>query len=99
MAKIGIFYGSTEGNTERVVTQIQTLLGGEAVAALHNVNSATADDMQPYPYLILACPTWEIGQLQEDWDLMGFPLIYQQYWHFLKTNISCPLISTFCASR
>lgn len=24
--------------------------------------------MQPYPYLILACPTWEIGQLQEDWD-------------------------------
>lgn len=68
MAKIGIFYGSTEGNTERVVTQIQTLLGGESVAVLHNVNSATADDMQPYPYLILACPTWEIGQLQEDWD-------------------------------
>jgi len=68
MAKIGIFYGSTEGNTERVVTQIQTSLGGESVAVLHNVNSATADDMQPYPYLILACPTWEIGQLQEDWD-------------------------------
>ncbi|MBK7650528.1 MAG: flavodoxin [Flammeovirgaceae bacterium] len=68
MAKIGIFYGSTDGNTERVVTQIQTLLGGEPVAALHNVNSASADDMQPYSYLILACPTWEIGQLQEDWD-------------------------------
>jgi flavodoxin I len=68
MAKIGIFYGSTDGNTERVVTQIQALLGGEPVAVLHNVNSASADDMQPYPYLILACPTWEIGQLQEDWD-------------------------------
>jgi flavodoxin I len=68
MAKIGIFYGSTEGNTERIVTQIHAQLGGDAVAALHNVNSATADDMQPYEYLILACPTWEIGQLQEDWD-------------------------------
>lgn len=68
MAKIGIFYGSTDGNTERVVTQIQASLGGESVAVLHNVNSASADDMQPYPYLILACPTWEIGQLQEDWD-------------------------------
>jgi flavodoxin I len=68
MANIGIFYGSTEGNTERIVTQIQEQLGGDAVAELHNVNSATADDMQPYPYLILACPTWEIGQLQEDWD-------------------------------
>lgn len=66
MAKIGIFFGSTEGNTERVVNQIQQLFGDDA--ELHNVNSASEDDMQPYPYLILACPTWEIGQLQEDWD-------------------------------
>lgn len=68
MATIGIFYGSTEGNTERIVTEIQKQLGGDAVAVLHNVNSATADDMQPYNNLILACPTWEIGQLQEDWE-------------------------------
>lgn len=66
MAKIGIFYGSTEGNTERVVNQIQQLLGGDA--ELNNVNSTTADDVQPYPALIFACPTWEIGQLQEDWE-------------------------------
>jgi len=66
MATIGIFFGSTEGNTERVVNQIQQLFGDDA--ELHNVNSASADDMQAYPNLILACPTWEIGQLQEDWD-------------------------------
>lgn len=66
MAKIGIFFGSTEGNTERVVNQIQQLFGDDA--ELNNVNSASGDDMQPYPYLILACPTWEIGRLQEDWD-------------------------------
>jgi len=66
MATIGIFFGSTEGNTERVVNQIQQLLGDEA--ELNNVNSTTADDVQPYPYVIYACPTWEIGQLQEDWD-------------------------------
>ncbi|MBX7125755.1 MAG: flavodoxin [Cyclobacteriaceae bacterium] len=68
MAKIGIFFGSTEGNTERVVGQVQEALGGEPDVVLHNVNSASADDMQPYENLILACPTWEIGQLQEDWD-------------------------------
>ncbi|MFY0652766.1 MAG: flavodoxin [Cyclobacteriaceae bacterium] len=68
MAQIGIFYGSTEGNTERIVTTIQEKLGGEDVAALHNVNSATADDFEPYDILMLACPTWEIGELQEDWD-------------------------------
>ena len=66
MANIGIFFGSTEGNTERVVNQIQSLFGDDA--ELHNVNSSSADDMQPYPILILACPTWEIGRLQEDWD-------------------------------
>ena len=71
MATIGIFYGSTEGNTERVVTAIQQKLGGEATAALHNVNSATADDIAPYANVILACPTWEIGQLQEDWEKLG----------------------------
>jgi flavodoxin I len=68
MTKIGIFFGSTEGNTERVVTQVQQLLGGEPDVVLHNVNSSSSEDMQPYPILILACPTWEIGQLQEDWD-------------------------------
>jgi flavodoxin I len=66
MATIGIFFGSTEGNTERVVTRIQELLGDEA--ELFNVNSSSAEDMQPFPCLVLACPTWEIGQLQEDWD-------------------------------
>ncbi len=68
MAKIGIFYGSTDGNTERVVGTIQEKFGGEDVVALHNVSSASSDEMQEYDNLILACPTWEIGELQEDWD-------------------------------
>lgn len=66
MATIGIFFGSTEGNTERVVNRIQELFGEEA--ELFNVNSSSAEDMEPFANLILACPTWEIGQLQEDWD-------------------------------
>lgn len=69
MAKIGIFYGSTEGNTERIVNMIQEEFGGEDVVALHNVNSASADDISEYENIIYACPTWEIGELQEDWDV------------------------------
>ncbi|MBT33668.1 MAG: flavodoxin [Thalassobius sp.] len=68
MAKVGIFYGSTEGNTERVVGKIQNALGGEDVATLYNVDSASAEDLEDYDNIILACPTWEIGELQEDWD-------------------------------
>jgi flavodoxin I len=67
MEKIGIFYGSTDGNTERVVGQIAEAFGDDSVD-LHNVQSATADDLQPYVNVVLACPTWEIGQLQEDWE-------------------------------
>ena len=66
MAKIGIFYGSTDGNTERIVNQVQEKFGDDA--ELHNVNAATADEIEPYEYIIFACPTWEIGQLQEDWE-------------------------------
>ncbi|MBX2843479.1 MAG: flavodoxin [Flammeovirgaceae bacterium] len=68
MGKIGIFYGSTEGNTERVVTKIQEKLGGEAAAELVNVESASAEDFDSYDNVILASSTWEIGELQEDWD-------------------------------
>lgn len=68
MAKIGLFYGSTEGNTERVAGQVQEAFGGEDVVALHNVESASADDLADYDNIIFACPTWEIGELQEDWD-------------------------------
>lgn len=68
MAKVGLFYGSTDGNTERVAGQIQEGMGGEDVVELVNVNSATAEDFDNYDNLILACPTWEIGELQEDWD-------------------------------
>ena len=66
MGKIGIFYGSTEGNTEDVVERVKEALGGDV--DVYNVDSATAEDMQKYDILILAASTWEIGELQEDWE-------------------------------
>jgi len=65
MGKIGIFYGSTEGNTEDVVDKVKDALGD---ADIHNVDAASADDLAEYDTLIFACSTWEIGELQEDWE-------------------------------
>jgi flavodoxin I len=65
MGKIGIFYGSTEGNTEDVVEKVQEALGD---AEVFNVDSATADDVAEFDTLVFACSTWEIGELQEDWE-------------------------------
>jgi flavodoxin I len=67
MAKIGIFYGSTEGNTERIAEMIQELFGAD-IADVYNVDSATAEDMQGYEVLLFGASTWEIGELQEDWE-------------------------------
>jgi flavodoxin I len=65
MGKTAIFYGSTEGNTENVAYKLKDLLGGVDV---YNVDSASADDLQKYDNLIFGASTWEIGELQEDWE-------------------------------
>jgi len=68
MIKIGIFYGSTMGNTEIVAQNIQEALGAEN-ADLHNVASASVSDLQKYDHLILGTSTWGEGDLQDDWDI------------------------------
>lgn len=68
MAQIGLFYGSQTGNTQTVAELIQKEFGGELVVELHEISDADADDFADYPYLIIGCPTWNIGELQSDWE-------------------------------
>ena len=65
MGKTAIFYGSTEGNTETVAFKLKDLLGDVDV---FNVDAASADDIQKYDSVIFGASTWEIGELQEDWE-------------------------------
>jgi flavodoxin I len=67
MAKIGLFYGSTTGKTEMVVESIQKEFGTDVVD-LHNIADVDESDFEEYTNLIIACPTWNIGELQSDWD-------------------------------
>lgn len=67
MSKIGIFYGSSTGNTEVVAEKLQKLLTPE-VADLYNVDSAVAEDLEKYDCLILGTPTWGIGDMQDDME-------------------------------
>ena len=61
MAKIGIFYGSTTGNTEMVAQEIQKLLGEELVD-LHDVESADKISLNDYDFLLFGIPTWVIAK-------------------------------------
>ncbi|GKT12715.1 MAG: flavodoxin I [Thiomicrorhabdus sp.] len=67
MSKIGLFYGSDTGNTERAAEVIQGLLG-ESNVDLHDVVNATTRDIEAYDKLILGQPTWYCGELQSNWE-------------------------------
>jgi flavodoxin I len=67
---IGLFYGSNTGNTAHVaglIAQAFATQGGWTVDVL-NIAEYYLESMLDYESLILGVPTWNIGQLQEDWE-------------------------------
>jgi flavodoxin I len=68
MAKIGLFYGTQTGNTQTIAEMIQKEFGGDAIVDLYDIAEADPDDFVPYACLIVGCPTWNIGELQSDWE-------------------------------
>jgi flavodoxin I len=69
MTTIGLFYGSTDGTTARIAAQIEAMIAatGRLTVHLNDVAEFYLDELAEYDYLILGVPTWNIGQLQEDW--------------------------------
>lgn len=68
MAKIGLFYGTQTGNTETLAETIQAELGGDGVVTLHDMADVSAGDFGDYDCIIVGCPTWNVGELQADWE-------------------------------
>lgn len=68
MSKIGLFYGSTTGKTESAAEMIQAEFGGEDVVTLHEIADVENSNFADYEYIIIGCPTWDIGELQADWQ-------------------------------
>lgn len=71
MAKIGIFFGST---TE------MTAIAGESIKNefenydheidLFDVGMVGLSPISNYKNIIIGCPTWNVGDLQDDWDML-----------------------------
>lgn len=64
---IGLFYGSTTCYTEMAGEKIRTRLGEDRVDVF-NISTTPIIQSQFYDYLIFGIPTWDYGELQEDWD-------------------------------
>lgn len=62
---LAIFYGSTTGNTQDVAERIQQQLGE---GDLFDVKDTGLEVALEYDRLIFAIPTWDYGEVQEDWQ-------------------------------
>jgi len=63
---IGIFCGSTTGNTETVAKEISDVFGADMVE-INDIAEASVSDLDKYQYLIFGSSTWGMGDLQDDW--------------------------------
>jgi flavodoxin II len=66
-APIGLFYGSSTCYTEMSAEKIQQCFGQENVD-LFNIADTAVDEIDHYQQIIFGIPTWDYGELQEDWE-------------------------------
>lgn len=67
MTKIGLFFGTQTGKTESIADMIRDEFGASEID-LYDMASADISDFDGYTKLIIGSPTWNIGELQSDWD-------------------------------
>lgn len=83
---IGIIYGSSTCYTDMVSEKIVTIIAQQYPgwqAQSHNIAEHDINCVLDYEYVIYGIPTWDYGELQEDWDnqwdeLLTLDLHHQQ---------------------
>jgi len=76
MAKIGIFFGTTSGNTRKIAKMIKKRFDDELMDKPVNINRISPEEFTAYPLMILGTPTMGEGQLpglsaeceEESWE-------------------------------
>lgn len=67
MSKVGLFFGSDEGNTQRVAGLIAGCLG-EGNVDIFDIADVTQAEFDDYDKIIFGISTWDFGQIQSDWE-------------------------------
>lgn len=66
--KIGIYYGSTTGNTATAASQIGVELQALGEVEVKNIADVGLGALNSCDLLILGASTWGLGEMQDDWD-------------------------------
>ncbi|MEM7802620.1 MAG: flavodoxin [Chloroflexota bacterium] len=73
MQKVGLFYGSNTGNTEMdsdvIKNMFEFLYPGKVQVDVYNIGTTDIKKIEEYKFIIIGSPTWNIGELQDDWAL------------------------------
>lgn len=72
MKKIGVFYGSTSGNTTAIVDEVEFYLRKEEYEVINVADGIKG--IENYENLILITPTYGVGELQADWEAVSSDL-------------------------
>lgn len=69
MAKVGLLFGSNTGVTERIAQAVAEAIHKHApdTVELHDISSTGVEKLNDFQKLIVGCPTWNVGELQDDW--------------------------------
>lgn len=68
MSKIALFYGTQTSNTQTAAEAIHREFEGENIVTLYDISKTEFSDFVNYSYIIIGCPTWNVGELQSDWE-------------------------------
>ncbi len=69
MKKIGIFWGSSTDNTTSATEFMKEYLEmNDYEVEIFNIADEEVEKILEFDNIIIGCPTWHIGELQEDWD-------------------------------
>jgi len=67
MGKAILIYGSTTGNTEQLKDSVESGLKSAGWdVTVKNVTETDINEIKGYDLVVLGCPTWGDGELQED---------------------------------
>lgn len=67
MVKVKIIFGTSTGSTGEAAEKIAKMLG-DRVEAVMAVEDASTSDFEGDEILILGSPSWNVGELQFDWE-------------------------------
>lgn len=67
---IAIFYGSSTGSTKEAAGEIALELGKYTTVPIEQIDvyKMKPERLLEYECFLIGCPTWDVGELQGDWD-------------------------------